>query len=106
MRHNLAIGRAFASSFRIAYFALVHPVLLGALENMGVWLAFGLRCARSMGTSWGEKVRSVGTKHGSIWGLFRLEKPSKTRGYGTRKQAVSFCYVSHSTGSHQGDWFG
>ena len=31
-------------------------VLLGALENMGVWLVFGLRCVRSMRTFWGEKA--------------------------------------------------
>jgi len=73
---------------------------------MGVWLVFGLRCVRSMETSWGEKVRSVGTKHGGIWGLFWLEKPSEIRGYGTGKRAISCCYVLHSTGSHQGDWFG
>jgi len=32
------------------------PWVLGASDNMGVWLVFGLRCVLSMGTSWGEKV--------------------------------------------------
>ena len=82
------------------------PWILGALENVGVWLVFGACVVCFVGASWGEYWRSVGTKHGVIWGLFGLEKPSKTRGYGTGKRVIVFCYVSHSTGSHQGGWFG